>query len=155
MVSGHSSHKSKGAQKYINPITVPGKNKIQINADDPRNNESTLADTSVVYEVTEEFVDLDYLDQEDIYEEYFDEGTDPDVIMDENPYEEVPLPEDVMSSEAFGTLGIPQNLYIDPLSYQLEDSTSSSDGSVRWVASLVFDDVDGASDYEYVINASE
>jgi hypothetical protein len=155
MAKGHSSHQSKGAQKYINPITVPAKNKIQINADDPRNNESTFEDTFVVYEVAEEFVDLEYLEEEDLYEEYFDEGTDPDVIMDENPYEEVPLQEDVMVSSGFTVLEVPQNLYIDPLSYQLEDSTSSSDGAVRWVASLVFDDVDGASDYDYVINASE
>jgi len=53
------------------------------------------------------------------------------------------------------TLAVPENLYIDPTSYQLEDYEASSDGMVRWVASLVFDDVNNAASYEYIINASE
>lgn len=155
MTKGHNTHSSRGAQKYINPLTVPTKKKIQIYEDDPRNNESTINESSVVYEIIEDDTDLYLLDDDDVYEDYFGEGYDPSVIMDDEPDPVIPTPSNLMVSENLITLGVPTNLYIDPSSYQIEDYSTSSDGMVRWVASLVFDDVDNAASYEYTINASE
>ena len=155
MVNGHNTHHSKGAQKYINPLTVPTKKKVQIYEDDPRNNESTINQSSVVFEIIPDDIDADSFEVEDIYEDYFGEGYDPDVIMEEDPDPVIPIPSDLMTAENIETLGVPENLYIDPTSYQIEDYGTSSDGMVRWVASLVFDDVSNAASYEYTINASE
>lgn len=155
MANGHNTHNSKGAQKYINPLTVPTKKKVQIYEDDPRNNESTISQSSVVFEVIENDIDSNSFEVEDVYGDYFGEDYDPDVVMEEDQDPVIPIPSDLMVAGNIETLAVPENLYIDPTSYQLEDYETSSDGMVRWVASLVFDDVNNAASYEYIINASE
>lgn len=149
------SYKSTSSTKYINPTRVPSKKKIKIHKDDPRNRVLHKKRSDHIFEVIDEFGEnLKYEDQ-DISEDYFGEGYDPVTFLDDYSDPIVPIQEDLQIEISLPHLSAPENLTIQAGSYQLEDYASSSDGVVRWVASLVFDDVEGADSYEYIINARE
>jgi hypothetical protein len=154
-MKSHVNHRPTKSHKYVNPATVPTKKKITIYRDDPRNTIDRLESSDVVYEIIDQEAEIQDLEQKNYFDDSFGEMFDPDSMLSEDNSEVVPTQDDLMIEDVVGFLDAPQNLAIDVTSYQLEDNSASSDGMVRWVASLVFDDVPGAAEYEYTINASE
>jgi hypothetical protein len=153
MAKAHQKKKNKKINRYVNPISVPAKNKIKINQDDPRNNSSYKNKIGQTYEIIEE-TELDYLNEVDDYDYLWNEDNDPSAYLDDNQDLEIPTPEETMQEFPLDfSISAPTNLYIDPNSFMLEDKDSNSDGVVRWTAYLYFDDVAGAESYEYTINA--
>jgi hypothetical protein len=150
----HNKKKTKKTQKYTNPSSIPKKKKTKITKDDPRNTDLNKEQSNEIYDI----VDDDYtssLDEIDISTDFWDENNDPDSYYDIDDDPVIATPIETMSDNSLdATLSAPTNLYIDPNSYQLENNSANSDGSVRWVAYLYFDDVEGAESYEYVLNAS-
>lgn len=155
MAKAHQKKKNKKVQKYVNPTSVPSKKKIIITEDDPRNTELYIRQSNQNYEIVE-VNDFDYIPEQDVSEDFWDESSDPSTYFEDQPYLETPLPTRSMDGAPFET-GItpPTNLYIDPNSFTLEDSEANSDGALTWTAYLYFDDVENAEDYEYVIGAKE
>jgi len=148
-------YKSQNSSTTIDPSRVPSAPVIKIRSDDPRNNWSYLQDLSRPYEII-------YVEDESSSDEYY-EGLDADYLSDNDPLVIatsgiLPAPvynDNVMNEVAPTSLNAPQNLTILANSYRLSDYSSAGDGSVYWTASLYFDDVDGAEDYEYSITAVE
>jgi len=153
MAKAHQKKKNKKVNKYTNPVSVPVKNKIKINKDDPRNNSFYKNKIGEIYEIIDE-TDLDFLEEVDTSDYLWDENVDPSSYLEDNEDLEIPTPSDTMQDFSLDfSLSAPTNLYIDTTSFMLEDKDSNSDGVVRWTAYLYFDDVAGAETYEYTINA--
>lgn len=153
MAKGQQKKKNKKVNRYTNPLSVPAKNKININTDDPRNNKSYKDKIGEVFQVIDE-TDLDLLEYAEDYDGLWDEDNDPSAYFNENQDMEIPTPTQTMQDNSLDfSVSAPTNLYIDPNSFKLEDENSSSDGIVRWTAYLYFDDVPGAESYEYTISA--
>lgn len=148
-------YESEGAQKFINPVTVPSKNVLTIYRDDPRNNDMYKATCGMTVVVLDEDTPKYNAAVKDL--DLSSESIDPQAYLNVNPADVYNLQDDVMviKNGISTIIAAPSNLYVDPTSYQLEDATVAGDGTVRWVASLYFDDVAGAVSYEYVINAEE
>jgi len=153
MSKGHQKKKNKKVQKRINPATVPTKNKIKITVDDPRNNTLYQELSETTYEIVRDDADSDVIF--DISDDLWDEDNDPTIYsINDDEDLSVPTPIETMTDDSVGyELSAPTNLYVDPNSFKLEDNSANSDGVVRWTAYLYFDDVDGADNYEYTINA--
>lgn len=139
--------------KYINPSTVHKKKKRHIKKKDRRNSEHAkdLLDEDFIIDEEDDTVSVEAPPTSD---DLFSETVDPETISLEVNFEPVvPEPVETMSAITDFNLGAPENLSIDANSYQIEDVNAASDGIIRFVASLYFDDVSGAADYEYLINA--
>jgi hypothetical protein len=152
------SHKTKKTHKYVNPLSVPKKKKVKIHSDDPRNNEAFLNSTSIDFEVLDQ--ELPGEPDEDESQSFFDslsEDMDPQIDNEEDPSATLgAYPDDMDGISEFSVLDAPYNLYIDATrGYRLQNYSANGDGSVRWIATLYFDDVDGATTYDYTINAVE
>jgi len=155
----HQTHKNSGAQRYINPTRVPAKKKIKIYRDDPRNIKSKIESSDTVYEVVQEDAEISAVPELDFENAVFSESVDPEFYEElnihNNETDDVVVNENIMNIYSSPFLDAPTNLNIDITSFRLEDYGNSGDGTVRWIASLSFDDVAGAENYEYTINAAE
>lgn len=152
------SHKTRKTHKYVNPLSVPKKKKVKIHSDDPRNNEAFLDSTSIDFEILDQ--ELPGEPDEDEGQSFFDslsEDMDPQIDNEEDPSATLgAYPDDMDNILEFSVLEAPYNLYINPsVGYRLQNYSANGDGSVRWIATLYFDDVDGATVYDYTINAVE
>lgn len=155
MAKNHQNKKSNKAHKYTNPTTVPTKKKKKIFRDDPRNTDLYKQQSDETYDVVDEDSELLDIPELDVSDDFWDENNDPGSYYIDEPDLSIPTPIETMEDQYSDySLSTPQNLYVDPTSYQIENGSANSDGSVRWVAYLYFDDVVGADSYEYVINAS-
>jgi len=126
-----STYNIPNPDKYINPNTVNFTKFIKIFADDPRNNPAFLsANPNVVV------IDVPY---------------DPD---NENNvfYDDYDIDFDNTNSDNSNstTIESPKNLSIGNFETKI-----SNDGNVYYTATLTFDDIDYAVDYEYVLEISQ
>lgn len=134
------------AEKFVNPATVPTAKVLTIYSDDPRNNEmykKTCGMTVVVLEKPNN--------------EYLENEISDSIFESEVTDISAPFKSDI--SVVSGTngdgsigLGIPQNLNID-LENGVSVELNTTDGTVSWTAVLNFDDVSGATTYEYSLVA--
>jgi len=134
------------AEKFVNPATVPTAKVLTIYSDDPRNNEmykKTCGMTVVVIEKP----NIENPNNQIGNSIFESENTEAFAPFDNN-VDVVPLPD----NNSAIALGIPQNLNIDADNgFAVE--FDSKDGSVRFTAILNFDDVVGATKYDYVLVA--
>jgi hypothetical protein len=134
--------------RYTNPNSIPkGARKI-ITSTDPRNNSMFLLlnpDTIVVDEGSLPNLQVD--EENTIESNFYQEEVSPE-------YDDYAAsPEDLLSSGQ-AILDTPENLYISTNSFAIEDANSANgDGTVTYLTTLSFDDVAGASSYEYIISA--
>lgn len=134
------------AEKFVNPATVPSQKVLTIYSDDPRNNDMykrTCGMTVVVIEKPNTQMDQSIINDSLLESEETDIST---------PFEEYSLsffPQNLLQAV---TLGAPQNLSIDPDNGFFTE-LSTTDGTVSFVATLNFDDVPGATSYEYSLVA--
>jgi hypothetical protein len=155
MINLEPGYTSQNSSTTVDPTRVPSLPLLKIRSNDPRNNWSYLQDLDRPYEII-------YVEEEDSSDEYY-EGLDSEYLSHSDPlsiansglgparvYNDV-----VMDEVSPISLRSPENLTILTNSYRLNDYSSAGDGSVYWTASLYFDDVDGAEDYEYSITAVE
>jgi len=142
------------SEKFVNPASIPSKKVITIYRDDPRNNADYIANSSFAINVLDQDNPINNLDVK-TSRVLTGEASNPEqyVVENTNP-NSVNVDRLISESKTDTPLGSPENLYIGPTSWQLEDYSSAGDGSIKWVASLYFDDVVGASEYEYTLNAS-
>jgi hypothetical protein len=134
--------------KYVNPTSIPRGAGRTVSSDSPMNNASNLFnDPSIVV------VDESSLASEDgeILEEngliFYD--NDIEMLQDESSI----IP-DNLSSTGLSHLSSPSNLSILLNSFQIESNSSiNGDGTITYSATLTFDDIIGATGYEYLINA--
>ena len=152
MATKHNDHHSKAAHKYVNPVSVPKKKKKKIKKSDPRNNKHFLENSDEDYDIDDSPELTEEIESDDIGSS-FDETYDPDTHLNTGFETAIPTPAETSEDLTVTQLNSPENLSIDANSYQLADTNASSDGIIRFIASLYFDDVDGAQDYEYVLNA--
>lgn len=148
---GHSS-------TVINANSIQGLRKIVIYSNDPRNNQSYLSELTLPYEIIpiENEYEKDFSYGDFKAQDFTQENTDPSIIMSLGYEHPVTVNNFVSSEEGFGSmLNEPQNLAILSNSYRLQDYGTSGDGSVNFIASLSFDDVIGATDYDFSITAVE
>jgi hypothetical protein len=134
------------SEKFVNPITVPTEKVLTIYSDDPRNNEmykKTCGMTIVVLEKPNN----EYLENEISDSIFESEVTDISAPFKSN----ISV---VAGANGDGSiaLGIPQNLSID-LENGVFVELNTTDGTVSWTAVLNFDDVSGATTYEYSLVA--
>jgi hypothetical protein len=139
----------KKVEKYVNPTNVPKTRDIQISPNDPRNTEDykkiSPDNFLVVPDNNLETIDGtpdDYLNTINLA------GYD---ITDFTDYVDIQPPIIIgkVEAEDYVNSSVPQNLYLDVTSFTIDDNAGAADGSVRWKASLYFDDVIGAQSYEY------
>jgi hypothetical protein len=134
------------AEKFVNPTTVPTEKVLTIYSDDPRNNEmykKTCGMTIVVLEKPNN--------------EYLENEISDSIFESEVTDISAPFKGDIsVVAETNGdgsiALGIPQNLSID-LENGVFVELNTTDGTVSWTAVLNFDDVLGATTYEYSLVA--
>lgn len=141
----------------ILPTRIPNKPVLRIPYDDPRNNYSYLSKLSSPYEIVydeedtvdeDHYVEIDPLDSSS-------EAVDPSSILNLVGKNISSTDTNLMNDNSVPTLLPPTNLSVSASSYRIQDGSSNSDGSVRWIATLSFDSVIGAYDYEYTITAVE
>jgi hypothetical protein len=134
--------------RYTNPNSIPKGARNIITSTDPRNNTMYLLlnpDTIVVDEgsLPNQPVDNESALDNTFYQESFSPEYD----------EYVGSPEELVASGQ-AILDVPNNLAISTENFVIEDNDSiNGDGTVNYLATLSFDDVPGASGYEYIINA--
>lgn len=155
MIQDAAEYDSRSVQRYINPDRIPTTKKIQIFESDPRNNYSFLQLMGESIEVIPDPIsDLEATGNEVM--DFFSEATSNNFNLGLDNDLTIPTNSDSSHEDIFtSTLSIPTNLYLDTNSYRLEDGSSAGDGTVKFVASLYFDDVLGAESYDYTLNASE
>jgi hypothetical protein len=129
------------SEKYINPNRVDVKRALTIFSNDPRNNPDFLKKnpfTTVIDYVPE---DIEQQDLENLEDESITNPSPLDfstsVFSDLNP--------DTSYSEG-PALSAPQNITVG--NYELR---YSNDGTIYYVATVYFDDVSGADNYDYVL----
>lgn len=152
MAKKHNDHHSKAVHKYVNPVSVPKKKKKKIKKSDPRNNKHFLENSDEDYDIDDSPESVEDNDPDHL-EQSFDETYDPSTHLNSGYDAAIPTPAATSEDLPVTHLTPPQNLSIDANSYQLADTNASSDGIVRFIASLYFDDVEGAQDYDYILNA--
>jgi len=134
--------------KYVNPSSIPRGSGRAISSDSPMNNATNLFNDPSIKIIDETSVSS--IDDEAIEEDsllFYDN----DVDMEQD--EEDILP-DNLSNTGLSHLGTPTNLSILQNSFQIESNSSTSgDGTINYLATLTFDDIPGATGYEYLINA--
>ena len=149
------NYRSQGAEKFVNPATVPATKVLRIYRNDPRNNAMYIASCGMQVEIIDEDKpkDTDLTDPQIVN----GEGFDPAFLQTITQQIAPTVIKDGITQNTANTvvLTAPTNLSIDSNSWQLQDAASSGDGSIRWAVSLTFDEVDGATDYEYTVNARE
>jgi hypothetical protein len=134
--------------RYTNPNSISRGARNIITTTDPRNNALYLLlypDTVVVDEesLPNQPVDEDLATESTFYQEGLSPEYDAYTATPNNL---------VMAGQAI--LDTPENLSVSSDSFIIEDETSSSsDGTISYLATLTFDDVPGASNYEYIIGA--
>jgi hypothetical protein len=143
-----SNFSSDSSTKYVNPTSVPNSLSQTILSTDPRNNTLYLLQNPLTVVIEQEELPLneENYPSEDSYA-YMSESVEP--AFAEN-YES---PED-LTFTGKAILSSPSNLLINSNTFQIESNSSvNGDGTVTYAATLTFDDVAGASGYEYIINA--
>ena len=142
------------SEKFVNPASIPSKRTIDIYRDDPRNNPDYIANCGFTINVIDRDNPVGDLDIK-ISPVSTGEDSNPEQhVLENNQTDSFNVDRLIAVEQTVTPLASPQNLYLNPTSWQLEDYSSTGDGSIKWVASLYFDDVTGASEYEYTLNAS-
>jgi hypothetical protein len=149
-----------------NPSTVVPSSKValsptlRIYSDDPRNNLKFLSTLTIPYEIID-IEEENFENKEDTYDGYevqtlSNESTDPSTILNANATPPATVDYNFMAENSmdFGPQP-PTNLFISANSFRIQDGSTGSDGSIRWIASLTFDDSFGATGYDYAISAVE
>jgi hypothetical protein len=144
----NSDRPADSVSKYTNPTSVPIATKIKISPTDPRNNALSLRQNPLL-----------------------EVGEDPNIFVGDTPFNFPNLEnysnENLSTSTVYDyatpvdltfpgkqILPTPENLLIKSDSFIIENETSvNSDGSINFVGTLTFDDIPGASGYDYIINA--
>jgi hypothetical protein len=153
MINELSGFSIENSEKFVNPASIPSKKVIDIYRDDPRNNPDYIANCGFAINVIDRENPVSNLDIK-VSPVFTGEGFNPEQhILETNQTDSFNTNRLVAVEQTVTPLASPENVYLDPTSFQLEDYASSGDGSIRWVASLYFDDVVGASEYEYTLNA--
>jgi hypothetical protein len=134
--------------KYTNPTSVPFLTKIKISPTDPRNNALSLRQNPLL-EVGEEpniFVGDTPFDFPDL-ENYSNENLSTSTVYDYATPTDLTFPGKQI-------LPTPENLLVKSDSFIIESENSiDGDGSIHFLATLTFDEIPGASGYDYIINA--
>lgn len=153
MSHGHNHHKTGTTTRGPHPSTVHKKKKRKIKSNDPRNSQHAqqlLDEDFIVVEEDTTIIAKESVTLGDIFSEDFDPTA---MVSDDDFVPIIAIPDNVMTISSQALLEAPVNLSVDPNAFQIEDSSAGSDGSVRFIASLYFDDVEGADSYDYVITA--
>ena len=142
------------SDSFVNPVKVPKQTVLRIYRDDPRNNAAYIKNCGMTVEIIDENGQVIQSSSGgvDAFNESMDVGNT--YLNDSGVTNNIDPGLVNTNSNPLPQLTVPTNLYIDSNSYKLEDYYSSSDGSVKWVASLYFDDVPGAIDYDVVVTAN-
>lgn len=139
---------SDSSTKYVNPTSIPNPLNQTILSTDPRNNTLYLLQNPSTIVIQEEELPLsgENYPSEDSFA-YMSESVEP-ILLD--IYD---VPQDTTFTGK-AILDAPSNLSVNSNSFQIESNSSvNGDGTVTYSATLTFDDVVGASGYEYIINA--
>jgi hypothetical protein len=153
MISEINGFSIENSEKFVNPASIPSKRVIEIYRDDPRNNPDYIANCGFAINIVDRDNPVSGLDIK-VSQVFTGEGSNPEQHIVENNQTDSFNTDRLISVDQTPTsISSPKNLYLNPTSWQLEDYSSAGDGSIRWVASLYFDDVVGASEYEYTLNA--
>jgi len=141
------------SEKFVNPASIPSKRVINIYRDDPRNNPDYISNCGFAINIIDGDNPVADLDVK-VSSVFTGEGSNPEQhILENNKTDSLNTDRLISVDQTSTPLASPQNIYLSPTSWQLEDYSSAGNGSIRWVASLYFDDVVGASEYEYTLNA--
>jgi hypothetical protein len=134
--------------RYTNPNSVPKGPRNIITATDPRNNAMYLLLNPDTIVVDEESLPNQPIDNENSLENNF-------YIEEFSPqYDDYSGSPDDLVASGQPILDVPQNLLISAENFSVENADSvNGDGTINYLTTLSFDDVVGASGYEYVINA--
>jgi hypothetical protein len=153
MINELSGFSIENSERFVNPASIPSKKVINIYRDDPRNNPDYIANCGFAINVLDQDNPVNNLNIA-VPKILTGEGSNPEqhVVQNEN-VDSFNTGRLIALEQNVSPIASPKNLYIGPTSWQLEDYLSAADGSIRWVASLYFDDVVGASEYEYTLNA--
>ena len=135
----------KKVEKFVNPTNMPKPKVLRISRSDPRNNQAYIDSSEYTIVVVD---DENIIDDEPSIEVALEQSYDVENFVQENG---IASPEvfEYQKVEDAPILDIPKNLYLDQTSFNIDDSTAAADGSVKWKASIYFDDVTGATAYEY------
>jgi hypothetical protein len=153
MINDLSGFSIENSERFVNPASIPSKKVISIYRDDPRNNPDYIANSTFTINIIDGDNPINNLDT-GVNRVLTGEASNPEQhILENRKVDSFNVSTQVSELATEASLGSPANLYINPQSWQLEDYSSAGDGSIRWVASLYFDDVIGASEYEYTLNA--
>jgi hypothetical protein len=134
--------------RYTNPNSIPQGARNIIISTDPRNNAMYLLSNPNTIVVDEGSLPNLEVDEENSIESgFYQENFSPE-------YDDyVGVPED-LSSSGQAILDTPENLSISTDNFAVEDANSvNGDGTITYLTTLSFDDVAGASGYEYIISA--
>lgn len=150
------NYQPSGAQKFINPTSMPDKKVLRMYRDDPRNNQMWIESCGMKVEIINEDAPISNPADPTYIKTLTSESSDPGSYYSENEAGIFNMQTQVMqNNEIASHIEAPTNVAVDTAGYRLEDASSSGDGSVRWIASITFDNVDGANSYEYVISARD
>jgi hypothetical protein len=134
--------------KYVNPSSIPRGSGRAISSDSPMNNATNLFNDpsiKIIDETSVSSIDDEIIEEDSLL--FYDN----DIDMEQD--EEDILP-DNLSNTGLSHLGTPTNLSILQNSFQIESNSSTNgDGTINYLATLTFDDIPGATGYEYLINA--
>lgn len=136
--------------KYVNPSSIPrGTGKV-ISSDSPENNATNLFNDPTIKVVDVESISSADETNVEEYDLVFYEN-DPEMLS----INQEPIP-DNLSHTGMSYLQAPTNLSISSDSFQIESNSSTSgDGTITYSATLTFDDIVGAIEYEYIVNAGQ
>ena len=134
--------------RYTNPNSVPKGPRNIITATDPRNNAMYLLLNPDTIVVDEKSLPNQPIDNENSLENnFYAEEFSPQ-------YDDYSGSPDDLVASGQPILDVPQNLSISAENFSVENADSvNGDGTINYLTTLSFDDVVGASGYEYVINA--
>jgi hypothetical protein len=158
MLNSGPDYTPQNPAKVILPSRVPSHGKMVIYSDDPRNNRSYLSKLTVPYIIIpaserQNFSDTGEQNVDDVItEDLASEYVDPDTLTLDPP-PDTGNGDGQGDAPDSGLLSPPVNLVVT--SFRLEDNSAEADGTVSWTASLEFDDVSSAIDYDYSISLVE
>lgn len=141
---------------YINPTSIPT-TVVRIQRSDPRNNIMFLAENPNVIVVDDNQLEtgLDAPVVENL-QSFASENADPQslYLTQNNTSNITSIFLDNQADSIISNLNAPDGLAIDSSSFRIEnDNSTNSDGRITMVVSLNFNEVPGATGYEYQIDA--